>query len=469
MLQRSSSRQIVGLFVYDLSATLAALGLARVLRVTLPWGKPLTPQGIAIPWPALLLALVDWAVVLSSFGIYDPHHWGDDLEIVLTTVPAVTVATLAYAGLLYLSYRGLSRLLYVYFYLLDLSLLVGGRLLWRHWASRRRLPRRRVAIVGTGPVAQETALALSSVSWLGVELVGFVRAEADTDDPRALPRPLLGDLAEIASLIARHDLQELIVVAPLAAQPDGLARLAALQELPVQIKVLPDYWQLILHRASLEEIGGLFFIGLNEPVLGPIDRLVKRAFDLVVASIALIALAPLLIALAVAVAVSSPGPILYRSVRVGEGGKLFTMFKFRTMYVGAERQEPQLVDTDEEGRLLFAKRPDDPRVTRIGRFLRRHSLDELPQLWNVLRGEMSLVGPRPELPALVARYTPWQRRRFAVPQGMTGWWQISGRSAKPKYQHVEDDLYYIRHYSLWLDVKILWRTLGVVWRGTGAY
>jgi len=154
---------------------------------------------------------------------------------------------------------------------------------------------------------------------------------------------------------------------------------------------------------------------------------------------------------------------------VGEGGRIFEMLKFRTMYKDADKHEQELIKETEEGKLLFEKRKDDPRITPLGRFLRRYSLDELPQLYNVLIGEMSLVGPRPELPALVERYEPWQRKRFEVPQGMTGWWQISGRGNKAKYLHVEDDLYYIRNYSLLLDLRILWHTLGAALKGEGAF
>lgn len=145
------------------------------------------------------------------------------------------------------------------------------------------------------------------------------------------------------------------------------------------------------------------------------------------------------------------------------------MIKFRTMLPDADQQQEDLIGSGPQGEITFAKRPDDPRLTRVGRVLRRWSLDELPQLINVLRGEMSLVGPRPELPELAAHYAPWQRRRFSVPQGMTGWWQVSGRSDRPKALHVEDDLHYIRNYSLLLDLEILWRTAGAVLRRRGAY
>jgi lipopolysaccharide/colanic/teichoic acid biosynthesis glycosyltransferase len=153
---------------------------------------------------------------------------------------------------------------------------------------------------------------------------------------------------------------------------------------------------------------------------------------------------------------------------VGEQGKLFPMCKFRSMVKNAEAHQAEAMQIMADG-TLWHKRPDDPRVTQVGRFIRRTSLDELPQLINVLRGEMSLVGPRPELPWLVEQYEPWQWQRLSVPQGITGWWQVNGRSDKPMHMYTEDDLFYIQNYSLLLDVQILWRTIGAVLKGKGAY
>jgi lipopolysaccharide/colanic/teichoic acid biosynthesis glycosyltransferase len=178
--------------------------------------------------------------------------------------------------------------------------------------------------------------------------------------------------------------------------------------------------------------------------------------------------APFLLIIAVAIKIDSSGPVIYKSRRVGENGRLFWMYKFRSMKKDADQHLDKVTKTDAQGNLVH-KTPDDPRVTRVGRFLRRTSFDELPQLFNVLKGEMSLIGPRPEIPALVERYEPWQRKRFAVPQGMTGWWQVNGRSDKPMHLHTEDDLYYVQNYSLFLDLTILLKTIWVVLRGKGAY
>jgi lipopolysaccharide/colanic/teichoic acid biosynthesis glycosyltransferase len=165
----------------------------------------------------------------------------------------------------------------------------------------------------------------------------------------------------------------------------------------------------------------------------------------------------------------SRGAAIFTQERVGENGRIFKMYKFRTMFDGAEKDRHYVEKLDHNGMILQDKTQPDPRVTRAGRILSKTSLDELPQLFNVLRGEMSLVGPRPEMPYLVEQYQPWQRRRFAVPQGMTGWWQINGRSDKPMHQNTQDDLYYVQNYSIWLDLLIIAKTIWVVLRRKGAY
>jgi exopolysaccharide biosynthesis polyprenyl glycosylphosphotransferase len=198
------------------------------------------------------------------------------------------------------------------------------------------------------------------------------------------------------------------------------------------------------------------------------QRAIKRTFDLIVGVLLIPLLLPVLGLLALAIKLNSPGPVLFRQKRVGEAGRLFTMYKLRSMVAGAEEEQEQISQVKQQGDCVHKSRAD-PRVTGIGQFLRRFSLDELPQLFNVLKGDMSLVGPRPELPWLVARYEPWQYGRFLVPQGITGWWQVNGRSDRPMHLHTEDDLYYIENYSLALDLLILWKTIWVVLSGRGAY
>jgi lipopolysaccharide/colanic/teichoic acid biosynthesis glycosyltransferase len=219
-------------------------------------------------------------------------------------------------------------------------------------------------------------------------------------------------------------------------------------------------------------------ITLRQPKLEPFERRVKRAFDLVVSAAVIAITLPLMALIALAIRIDSPGPAIFKQERVGENGRIFFMYKFRSMLhadtVDTRQREPRIMHNKsgaqkQADRDLLDKQPHDPRVTRVGKVLRRASLDELPQLFNVLRGEMSLVGPRPELPWLVQQYEPWQWQRLAVPQGMTGWWQVNGRHDQPMILHTEQDMFYIQHYSLLLDLQILWQTLAAVVKGKGAY
>jgi exopolysaccharide biosynthesis polyprenyl glycosylphosphotransferase len=466
-----SPRLALARYLTDLACLAGSLALARWLRIALPLGKPLDAEGLALHAPMLLLALAVWSATLAALGSYDRRRMADPVDEFQAVAGGIVIAALMYAGLLYLSYRGLSRLMFLYFVALDLALSVGGRAAWRALARRRGLERRNALIVGSGETGRRVAHALEAERADSVALMGYLsEGEQAEPVPEAVERlPVLGGAGDAAALIRGLAIAEVILALEPEAQPRLARWIALLQELPVDIRVAPDYSQLVLSRAQGERLGDLVLISLNEPVISPLDRALKRAFDLALSLLGLILLSPLLALIALAIALDSRGPILYLSRRVGEGERPFWMFKFRTMIPGADRAQEALISQGEDGRLGFAKRPDDARITRAGRWLRRYSLDELPQLVNVLRGEMSLVGPRPELPDLAARYAPWQRRRFSVPQGITGWWQISGRSAKAKHLHVEDDLYYIRHYSLALDLWILWRTIGAVLRRQGAY
>ncbi|NLD44111.1 MAG: sugar transferase [Chloroflexi bacterium] len=469
MLQRSTARYLIAAYVGDVLLTFLALVLARQARIAIPVGQHITPEGLALHWPMFAMALVIWSVTLASLRAYDPHrlvHWTDESQ---TVIAAIAVATVVYAGALFFTYRGLSRLLFVYFGLLDVILCLGARLVLRRAFGQRAKERRGVLIAGAGEIGRQLAQSLRPSSWMGIDLVGYLDDAPDKQGQTVEGLPVLGTLEDAAAVIAAHQVREVVVALPLAAHQRLEALVRDLADQPVNVKVVPDYSQFVFLRTTLENLGGLSLIGLKEPVIGPVDRAIKRGFDVVCAALALVVLAPLLGLLALLVRLSSPGPVLYRSERVGEGGRLFAMLKFRTMVQGADRREEDLIQQTEGGQLVFNKRPDDPRVTRVGRLLRRYSLDELPQLCNVLAGDMSLVGPRPELPALVERYQPWQMKRFAVPQGLTGWWQISGRSNKAKHLHAEDDLYYIRNYSILLDVQIILRTPFAVLRGEGAF
>jgi exopolysaccharide biosynthesis polyprenyl glycosylphosphotransferase len=473
MLKRVGTRLGLILLLADMALTALALYLAKVLRLTLPFGVHLAGPLAFGPWFYLLVPAI-WALAFLALHVYDPARALRYLSDVQAVWSAVTWASLVFAGVAYLFFREFSRVLFFYFYLLDLAFLLGWRVILQ-WLLRLGLGRglvkpRRVLVAGAGDVGQKLWRAMHAYRWTGLELVGYVDDDAAKQGKTCAGCPVLGTLEDVGAIVSQYAVDEVILALPPRAQRRARQAILALQEMPVNVRVVPDVFDLVFIRASVEEFAGIPLIGLREPVIEGPDRVMKRLFDLVVGGLALVLLSPLMLVAALMVRIDSPGPILLRQRRIGEEGRPFQMLKFRTMYVGAESEEQRLARETDQGPPTFAKQPDDPRITRVGHVLRRFSIDELPQLLNVLRGDMSLVGPRPELPWLVERYEPWHRKRFAVPQGMTGWWQINGRSDRADYTlRVEDDLYYIRNWSMWLDLRILWMTVGAVLRGEGAY
>ncbi len=472
MLQRASFRYTLALYVLDMVATFGSLYAALLARRAWPLGKPFMEQYGGLRPAIFAIAFVAWTLALMVSGAYDPRRILRTEREITRVLGAVAIASLLFAGALYFSYRSVSRLLVVYFILLDSVALITIRLLlrivWRNFGVRR-LPASRILIIGAGALGQDIANSFLQHQWMGLETVGFLDDDPAKQGVRIGGVPVLGTLQDAPRVVAENRITDVVFALPLRAHREMANLVARLEELPVNIKVAPDLGPLVFYRTTVETFGDIPLIGLKEPVIRPHQRVLKRMMDIGISAVALVVSAPIWPAIALAIKLDSPGPVIFRQQRVGEGGKLFTMYKFRTMHVGAEKLERTLVESAlAQGERLF-KSPDDPRVTRVGRFLRRTSLDELPQLWNVLKGDMSLVGPRPELPAFVERYEPWQRKRFGVPQGLTGWWQVHGRSDKPMYWHTEDDLYYIQNYSLLLDLRILLLTALSVIRGRGAY
>jgi exopolysaccharide biosynthesis polyprenyl glycosylphosphotransferase len=472
MLRRFSVDFAIFSMLVDAGLIMLALRLAVMVRPFMDewfsFARPLpsVPEVEALLYPVFALV---WVLILLLFSVYDGRRNLRVVNELASLTGAGALATVALAGLLYLSYREYSRVLFLTFAGFAFAFLVGVRLLYRivfRLRSREdAMARRKVLILGAGPVGKKIAEQVRQYEGSGFELVGFL-----DDDPLKLKQPIvLGKIDQAVSVIREQHIEDVIIALPSRVWSRINALVSQLHELPVRVWVAPDYYTLALHRARVEELAGIPLIDLRAPALDEYQRLVKRIFDLVLTLLAMPFVLPLMGIIAIAIMLDSPGPVIFRQTRVGENGKLFQMLKFRSMVQDADKMRYVIESVDENGRIIQDKRKPDSRVTRVGRFLRRTSLDELPQLFNVLKGEMSLVGPRPELPHLVEQYELWQRRRFAVPQGITGWWQVNGRSDKPMHQHTEDDLYYVQNYSLWLDILILFKTLLAVLRRKGAY
>jgi exopolysaccharide biosynthesis polyprenyl glycosylphosphotransferase len=297
-----------------------------------------------------------------------------------------------------------------------------------------------------------------------VRIVGYTCDNPQADDTL----PLLGKIDDTVQVVLDNQIDEVVFTLP-SEQHQRIARVSLqLQQHPVMVHMVPGVLDLAFARTSVQALGGIPVISLRESALTDGQRLLKRMFDVVASLLLLLLLSPVMLTIALLIKRESPGSIFFRQERIGEHGRRFKMLKFRSMYQDADRRWHEVAKRDDDGHLIH-KISDDPRITKIGRKIRRTSLDELPQLLNVLRGEMSLVGPRPEMPYIADEYEPWQWQRFRVPPGITGWWQVNGRSDKPMHLHTEEDLYYIQNYSFWLDLVILVKTVVVVWRGQGAY
>ncbi|MCB0078127.1 MAG: sugar transferase [Anaerolineales bacterium] len=419
----------------------------------------LHPTPLTWQWTTPLLALVATLIGLWSFRGYDVRRVYRVTEESAIVLLGALLATGIFGGFLFFLDQSFPRRGVGYFALTLPLVLFVGRLIWRELFKARQVPRiptERVLIVGADAAARAVGGQVQARDWLGLELVGYV----DDQAPQTL-----GTLAELDAVIARERVEVIIVALPLEQSHVLPSLLERVQPLAVRVKLLPDLYPLTYLSHRMEMFGGMPLISIAEPVLSPWQAAVKRGGDIVVAALLLLLTAPLTLLISVAIRASSAGPVIYRQPRIGEQGQRFMLYKFRTMVDGADRMARPMHEAD----AIPHKQPHDPRVTPIGRWLRRFSLDELPNLLNVLRGEMSIVGPRPELPEIVAAYEPWQRKRLLVPQGITGWWQINGRSDRPMFYHTEDDLFYVRNYSLLLDLEILWKTLWVVLRGKGAY
>ncbi|MDP8924735.1 MAG: exopolysaccharide biosynthesis polyprenyl glycosylphosphotransferase, partial [Chloroflexota bacterium] len=300
-------------------------------------------------------------------------------------------------------------------------------------------------------------------------VVGYVDNGSDLDDggdrAGAAALPLLGPIARLEELVQAHGVAELVVALP-ADRREQLFRIVARGfRRPVEVKFPADADELLPRQVEIRHLGGRPYVGFASAAR---VSWLKRALDLALGGLGLVLLAPLFLLVALAIRLDSPGPVFYRQRRVGKDGHPFWMLKFRSMHRDADRLVAQLADRNEASGPLFKIR-HDPRVTRVGRVLRRASLDELPQLVNVLKGEMSLVGPRPGLPSEVERYEDWQHGRLRARPGITGLWQVSGRSEVPFHDMVRLDLHYVRHWSLGLDLEILLRTIPAVLSNRGAY
>jgi len=327
---------------------------------------------------------------------------------------------------------------------------------------------KKLVIVGAGEVGRRVMRTVVARPDLGYEIVGYVDDNPDKGKGKIGRFRGYGSVDNLSLLIDAMEVDEVIITLPWNYQRRILSVLRTCARREVKARLVPDIFQMSLSRVEVGDLGGLPLIEIQEIAFNQVELVIKRIIDWVGAIVGLIVGWPILLFIAIAIKLDSHGPVLFRQLRVGQHGHHFWIYKFRTMRVGAEDELDALRDQNEVDGPLFKIR-EDPRVTKTGVVLRQMSLDELPQLINVLKGDMSLVGPRPPIPEEVAQYLPWHKRRLSVPPGITGLWQVSGRSELTFDEMVLLDLYYIEHWSPWMDISILLRTVPKVLVRDGAY
>jgi exopolysaccharide biosynthesis polyprenyl glycosylphosphotransferase len=449
----------------DCACALAAGVLAAELRFATEGHIPRAYLLLTCALPALW-----WASVLLAGG-YDSRLIGlgsDEFRRVLNAAVGLTagIAIVAYATSLHLA-RG--------YLAIALPVAAGLDVVARYWL-RKRLHRkrsggsctRRVVAVGHTAAVANLVTALRRDTHHGLSVVAA--CVADPREPgRVTDVPVAGELHSVADAVTEFGADTVAVLACPEMDGTRLRELAwQLEKTGTDLCVAPALLDVAGPRTTIRPVAGLPLLHVDHPELAGTKRLVKSAFDKLAAAVVLVVLAVPFAAIALAIKLTDPGPVIFRQTRVGKDGRTFTLFKFRTMVVGAEKWKELLSERNEADGVLFKIRRD-PRVTAVGGWLRRWSFDELPQLLNVLRGDMSMVGPRPALPEEAACYGHHVRRRLAVKPGMTGLWQVSGRSELSWDEAVRLDLRYVENWSLALDLQILWKTASAVVGGLGAY
>ena len=465
--------KIFAFFLYlgDLGAVLLAFLCAY-------WFRGIFPQeSYATLFPFswylnLLLAVVPiWSITLYLTGLYRDWRGQGFWKETWGIFKAVFISSLFLGFILFaFKYQFVSRIFILLFALFDFFFVIAARTSIRTIIlfSNRKIERfRMILIVGTEERALSLAQNIEKHKDLGLRILGFV-ATGDGSPPQKLNGyPVLGSAKDLPQLLEREVVDEVIF----AISQEELKNMGDLflscEERGITARLAINFFPHVIAKTHLEELDGLPLLTFTTTPKNELMLLLRRIFDFVGSIILILILSPVFLLITLAIGLDSRGPAIYRQVRCGLNGRRFTFYKFRSMVQGAETRKGDLLAHNLMDGPVF-KMKNDPRVTRAGRFLRKTSLDELPQLFNVLRGDMSFVGPRPPIPEEVEKYEGWQRRRLSMKPGITGLWQVSGRNQIDFQQWMKLDLEYIDNWSMWLDFKILIKTILVVLLRKGA-
>jgi exopolysaccharide biosynthesis polyprenyl glycosylphosphotransferase len=463
--------------LHDLGVTCVAFVLAYLLRsflVHYPFFTERFPD--IYPFghylPLLVVFLVVWAVVGYFSSFYRDLELSNVIRLIANIVSQLAIVLVVIYALLYLLRRGdISRSYVLLIGAVDFALLLCGRAAsyWGVSYMRDRLGRfHYLLLVGCGQRAREMATLIEESHGMGLRLLGFVDPDFGPDSQDKLSGYQVYPLESVGSILQNHVVDEVVFAVDL----QDLARLEAVMQhcadLGIRTRLQLEFLPPVYSRIYLENFRDVQLLSLSSAPDSELRLFFKRVIDVVLSATALVVLSPMLLAIAAMIKITSPGPVLFQQTRCGLGGRRFTLYKFRSMINNAEQLRAELHQLNELDGPVF-KISDDPRITTVGRWLRRFSLDELPQLWNVFRGDMSFVGPRPAVPDEVQQYEDWQRRRLRMRPGLTCTWVLEGRSHVDFNRWMQLDLKYIDNWSLWLDAKIFLRTIPIVLSGRGAY
>ncbi len=462
---RRASR-VVSLLVLDLAGLLAALIVALMVKAVLrdgewAWGESLDEARRTIAFVYLVTVLL-----FARSGLYAERAQRPGLARIVSSLFQVAVVSLIFALVNgthdYSSY-------YIFYGTLFFAVIILGSARWGYEMLtgailRAAGYRRRAVLVGTGKHIEEVAHALTDEVHAPVEMVGFISLTPRPDNGLRS----LGRIEDVADVLDVYRVQEVIIADPDFPQERAVDLVDTCHQRGVTVRIAPSTMEILVQRGEFVPGASVPLFELRPPVFDGVDYFVKRTFDLVVSVLLLIVLAPFLAAIAAIVRLTSRGPVIYRSYRPGIGGETFPCLKFRTMYSDADERQAELESMNEASGPLFKIRRD-PRLTPVGRFLRRYSIDELPQLVNVVRGQMSLVGPRPLPQRDFDQLEAWHKKRYLVLPGITGLWQISGRSELDFDDLVRLDFLYLERWSVGLDLAIMVKTIPAVLSRRGAF
>jgi exopolysaccharide biosynthesis polyprenyl glycosylphosphotransferase len=457
--------RVISLLALDFGALFGAIFTALMVKAVLRDGEWAVHASKVETLDTIAFAYLVMVLLFARSGLYAERAQRPGLPRIVTGLMQVTLVALAFAlinGEQYSSY-------YIFYGTLAFAIVFLGLTRWGYelltgLLLRAAGYRRRAVLVGSGKHIEDVAHALTDEVHAPVEMVGFISLTPRPDNGLRS----LGRIEELPEVLTAHRVQEVIIADPDFPEEQAVELVDQCHQRGVTVRIAPSTMEILVHRAEFVPGASVPLFELRPPVFDGIDYIVKRTFDFTIAVALVLLLSPLLLAISLAVFVSSRGPVLYRSIRPGIGGEPFACFKFRTMRSDAEQIQADLESLNEASGPLFKIR-QDPRLTPVGRFLRRYSLDELPQLFNVIAGQMSLVGPRPLPQRDFDQLEDWHKKRYLVLPGVTGLWQVSGRSELDFDDLVRLDFLYLERWSIGLDLTILLKTVPAVLSRRGAF